>query len=136
VTSPLDQVRWIDLPSTRDPRGVLTAVESGRDVPFEIRRVFFIHDIAAPRGGHAHRDTEQILVAVAGSFRATVFDGTRTEAHVMDDATRGLYLPAMVLVEMTDFSPGAVGLVLASTHYDKRRSIRSREEFLAALEAP
>ena len=72
-------------------------------------------------------------IAVAGAFRAELFDGTRTEAFTLDDPTRGLYIPRMVYIEMEGFSAGAVGLVLASTHYEIRRSLRSREAYLEAL---
>ncbi len=131
--SPLTRVRWIDLPSIVDPRGVLTAVEAGQDVPFEIRRVFFMHHIAAERGGHAHRDTDQLVIAAAGSFQVILFDGQESAAYTLDSPTRGLYVPRMLLIELTRFSSGAVCLVLASTHYDMSRSIRSREEYLRAL---
>ena len=68
--------RWITLPYTPDHRGVLTSIESGLDVPFEIRRVFFMREVRGERGGHAHRVTHQLLVPVAGSFRVEVSDGT------------------------------------------------------------
>lgn len=132
--SPLDDVRWIELPSVRDERGVLTAVEAEQDIPFAIARVFYMHHIVAPRGGHAHRDTDQVLVAVAGAFHAELFDGERSISFTLDDPTRGLYIPRMVFIAMDRFSPGAVGLVLASTHYDMSRSLRSREAYLDALQ--
>ena len=131
--SPLDQVRWIDLPSSEDERGVLTAVEAGLDVPFEIRRVFFMHHVSADRGGHAHRETDQLVVAAAGSFEVGLFDGERSASYDLDSPGRGLYVPRMLLVDLKRFSAGAVCLVLASTHYDMSRSLRSREEFLSAV---
>ena len=65
-TSVLDAVRWVELPSNVDARGVLTSIEGGQDIPFEIKRIFYMHHIAADRGGHAHIDTEQIVTAAAG----------------------------------------------------------------------
>ena len=133
--SQLDAIRWITLPSAVDERGVLTAVESGRDLPFEIRRVFYVHHVAAERGGHAHRDTDQVAVAACGRLRLEVSDGERTAEFVLDDPTRGLFLPRMLFVRLCDFSPGAVCLVLASTHYDRARSIRGWDEYLSAVRA-
>lgn len=132
--TPLNRVRWIDLPSSEDPRGVLTAVEGTRDVPFEIRRIFFMHHVSAPRGGHAHRDTDQLVIAAAGSFDVQLFDGRASETYELDSPLCGLYVPRMLLVDLRRFSEGAVCLVLASTHYDMSRSIRSREEFLRAVD--
>lgn len=126
----LDKILWVDLPSVSDDRGVLTAVESGIDIPFEIRRVFYMHHITKARGGHAHRDTSQVLTAAAGSFTLELFDGTTTRTYTMDDPTKGIYMPPMVFVSHYDFSSDAVCLVFADTHYDMSMSIRSREEYL------
>lgn len=131
----LDAVRYVALPSHADARGVLTAVESGRDLPFEIKRVYFVHDIVQDRGGHAHRDTHQVVVAVSGRFTITLSDGTRERAFVMDDITRGLYLGPMLFIRLSHFSPGAVMASFASTHYDTTRSIRSWPDYLAAIGA-
>ena len=127
-------MRWLELPSVEDERGFLTAIENGRDVPFDIKRLFYIHHIQAPRGGHAHRDTDQVLIAVAGSFKTELFDGRDTRSFLLEDPTRGLFIPRMTFVEMDEFSPGAVGLVLADTQYDAGRSLRSREQYLEAIE--
>ncbi|MEM7351318.1 MAG: FdtA/QdtA family cupin domain-containing protein [Acidobacteriota bacterium] len=131
--SPLDDLRWIDLPSIRDDRGVLTAIESGMDIPFEIRRLFYMHHVTADRGGHAHRDTDQVIVALAGSFRLELSDGRRHETYTMDDPTRGLYTPRMLFIRLFELSPDAVCLVLASSHYDIGKSIRSWDEYLEAI---
>ncbi|WP_285906387.1 sugar 3,4-ketoisomerase [Pseudodesulfovibrio pelocollis] len=129
----LDRVAWVDLPSIKDERGVLTAIESGVDIPFEIRRVFFMHHITSERGGHAHRDTSQVLMAVAGSFTLELFDGEKTRTYQMSDPTKGIFMPPMVFVRHYDFSSDAVCLVLADTHYDMARSIRSKEAYLEVV---
>ena len=129
----LDDLRWIDLPSIRDDRGVLTAIESGRDIPFDIRRIFYMHQVSADRGGHAHRDTDQVIVAVAGRFRLELSDGRRAVTHTMDDPTRGLYTPRMLFIRLFELSRDAVCLVLASSHYDIGRSIRSWDEYLEVI---
>lgn len=73
---PLSKTRWIDLPHVADDRGVLTSIESGLDIPFAPRRVFFIRDGAGERGSHAHRATSQLLVCVAGALQVEVSDGS------------------------------------------------------------
>ena len=129
----LKNVRWIDLPSKVDPRGTLTSIEAGADTPFEIKRVFYCHHITADRGGHAHMDTDQVLIGVAGSFKMDLSDGVNTKTFELNDPCRGIYLPRMLYISLYDFSPGAVGLVLASTHYDISRSLRSWDDYLKAI---
>lgn len=129
----LEAVRWVDLPSNMDERGVLTSIESGQDIPFEIKRIFYMHHIATDRGGHAHTDTEQVVTAAVGRFKMDLSDGVNTKTYILDDPTRGVYTPPMVFIKLYDFSPGAVCLVLASTHYDIKKSIRSWEAYLEAI---
>ena len=129
----LDVVRFIDVPTVRDDRGALTVVEAGRTIPFPVRRVFYMHHMTAERGGHAHRDTEQLVVCVAGALSLVLTDGRDTVAHRLDDPARGLYVPPMVFIDIRDISPGAVCLVLASTHYDMGRSIRSLADYREAV---
>jgi len=133
--SAIPGVRWVELPSRVDGRGVLTSVEGQIDVPFEIKRVFYMHHIITDRGGHAHADTDQVVIAAAGRFKMDLSDGTNTQTYVLDDPTRGVYTPRMVFIRLYDFSPGAVCLVLASTHYDISKSIRSWEDYLKAMRA-
>ncbi len=126
----LDAVKWLDLPSVTDPRGILTSIESGMDVPFDLKRIFMMHHITAARGGHAHIDTDQVIIAAAGSFTLELSDGTRNRTFDMNDPTQGVYTPRMVFIQFYEVSPDAVCLVLANTHYDMSRSIRSWEEYL------
>jgi len=129
----LDAVRWLPVPSHGDERGVLSAVESGIDIPFEIARVYFLHHVSADRGGHAHRETHQLLIAAAGRCEVLLSDGRETRAWLLDDPTKGLLLGPMLFIRMQNFSPDVRLLVLASTHYDKSRSLRSWEEYLEAI---
>lgn len=133
MKSGLDEVRWIDLPAVVDERGTLTAIEAASDIPFEIRRIFYMHRISADRGGHAHRDTDQLAIGIAGTHEIEVKDGRKSLTFVLDDPNKGLYLPRMTFTTLRAFSPGAVSLVLASTHYDRSKSIRTFAEYLAAL---
>jgi dTDP-4-dehydrorhamnose 3,5-epimerase-like enzyme len=128
----LDRIRWIELPAITDDRGTLTAIESAQDIPFAVRRIFYMHHVSADRGGHAHLDTEQVVIGISGSHTIEVRDATRMLRFVLDNPNRGLYLPPMTFTSLMEFSAGAVSLVLASTHYDRSRSIRSFEAFLAA----
>jgi hypothetical protein len=136
MKSGLDEIRWIALPAVTDDRGTLTAVEATVDIPFEIRRIFYMHHIAADRGGHAHRDTDQVVIGISGRHVIEVKDAQRSLRFVLDDPDKGLYLPRMTFTSLLEFSPGAVSLVLASTHYDRNRSIRTFEEYLALLQTP
>lgn len=131
--SRLREVHWIELPSNTDNRGVLTSIESGIDTPFPIKRIFYMHHIVSDRGGHAHLDTDQVVIATSGSFTLVVSDGTTRKSYSMDDPARGLYIPRMIFIEMHDFTPGAVCCVLASTHYDIKRSLRCWDDYKKAI---
>ena len=133
--SVLNAARWIDLPSRVDSRGVLTSIENRLDIPFEIKRIFYMHHIVADRGGHAHTDTDQVVIAAAGCFKMDLSDGTNIQTYALDNPSRGVYTPRMVFIRLYDFSPGAVCLVLASTRYDIAKSIRSWEDYLKAIRA-
>ena len=130
----MNKPRLITLDTHCDSRGCLTAIEGCQNIPFDIQRIFYMHHIEQPRGGHAHIDTDQVLIAVSGAFKVDLFDGKTTTHFVLDDCTRGLYIPRLHFTDMYDFTPDAVGLVLCSTHYDIARSLRSREEFVKYLE--
>jgi hypothetical protein len=129
----LDQVRMVVLPSVVDSRGVLTAIEGTRDVPFEIKRVFYMHHIQSDRGGHAHHDTDQIVIAASGSFTLELFDGKDHKSFAMNDPTKGVYIPRMVFISMFNFTPDSVCLVIANSFYDIKRSFRTKEAYLDFL---
>jgi dTDP-4-dehydrorhamnose 3,5-epimerase-like enzyme len=129
----LGEVRWIDLPNMPDDRGTLTWIESNLDIPFEIRRLFFIHAARGERGLHAHRKSQQILMPVAGTFAVDVTNGSGSATHVLCDPNRGLFLPAMTWVRLYGFSPDAVCLVVADTYYADTEYIRDWKEFTAAI---
>ena len=131
--SSVSEVNWIDLPSVHDNRGILTSVESGMDIPFEIMRIFYMHHVISERGGHAHVDTDQVVIAVSGSFTIELFDGRDKVNYFMDDPTRGLYIPRMIFIRLYDFSAHGVCQVLANTHYDIKKSIRNIDDYLNSL---
>jgi dTDP-4-dehydrorhamnose 3,5-epimerase-like enzyme len=126
----LKYVKWITLPSITDSRGTLTSIESKLDIPLSIKRIFYMHHISSPRGGHAHIDTDQIVIASSGSFKINLSDGIKSEIYELNDAKLGLYIPRMIFIRIYDFSDDAVCMVLANTHYDISKSIRTWEEYM------
>lgn len=116
-----------------DERGNLVVAEGdGMDVPFTIRRVFYMYgsDPEIVRGQHANRKTEFVLINVSGTSRVKVDNGFETEVIELNKPRMGLYLKTMLWKDMYDFSPDSVLLVLASEHYDGEEYIRDYEEFL------
>lgn len=130
----LKECRLVDLPIVHDRRGNLTFIEGTQHVPFDIRRVYYLYDVpgGAARAGHGHRELEQLIVAMSGSFDVTVDDGRDREVFHLNRSYFGLFLPRMVWREVDNFSSGAVCLVLASTHYDESDYYRDYEEFKSA----
>lgn len=121
---------WIDLPQAADARGILTSIESGLDIPFETKRVFFVNDASGERGNHAHRFTNQLIVSAAGSFSVDVSTGDEWITFEMNNRSRALFLPPMSWVRLRDFSGDAVCLVLADTRYAESAYIRDWDEFI------
>lgn len=131
----MDAPRLIELPRITDPRGNLTFVEANEHVPFDIKRVYYLYDVpgGATRGGHAHKALQQMIIAVAGSFRVLLDDGRREQEFLLNRSYIGLYVPTMMWRELEDFSSGSVCLVLASLPYDEADYYRGRDEFRRAL---
>jgi dTDP-4-dehydrorhamnose 3,5-epimerase-like enzyme len=124
--------RLFDLRIIRDQRGNLTPIEGGHDIPFEIRRVFYMYDVpgGAKRAGHAHRALEQVIIAVSGSFDVVLDDGKTRETKTLNRSYHGLYVPNFVWREIENFSSGAVCLVLASLPFDEEDYFRGYDEFI------
>ena len=119
-----------------DERGSLVVAEgSGFDIPFDIRRVFYMYgsDPDIKRGNHANRYTKFVLINVSGSSKVLVDDGDKKEIIVLDKPRMGLYLGPMIWKEMYDFSPDSVLLVLASEHYIETEYIRDYDEFIKEI---
>lgn len=126
---PAQLVNFLKIP---DPRGNLTPVEGGRDVPFAIRRVYWIYDVpgGAVRGGHAYRKLEEVFVALSGSFDLTVDDGRgSTVRQTLNRGYYGVYVPAMMWRRLSNFSTNAVCLIFASRHYDEGDYLRDYTTF-------
>lgn len=125
------EVKLYQFPPHGDDRGQLIAIEEGRDLPFDIKRVYYIYDTlpGVRRGFHAHRCLEQILICVSGSCKIHLDNGTETAEVLLDKPWEGLYIANNMWREMYDFTPGAVLLVLASEFYDEKDYIRNYEDF-------
>ncbi len=125
----------IKLPKVSDPRGNLTYIQSGGPVPFVLQRVYYLYDVPGgeSRGGHAHLQLEQFIIAVSGSFDVALDRGAEKEIFPLSRADRGLYVPPMYWRELQNFSSGAVCLVLASQPYDESDYYRDYSSYLDAL---
>jgi hypothetical protein len=131
----LNACRIIDLPKIAEARGNLTFIEGGRHVPFDIKRVYYLYDVpgGAERGGHAHKDLHQLIVAMSGSFDIVLDDGREKKRFHLNRSYFGLYVCPMIWREMDNFSSGSVCLVLASQLYDPDDYYRDYAEFIKAL---
>lgn len=131
-----DNVRMLEFPQHGDERGHLVITEGGMDIPFDIKRVFYIYgsDKDVVRGQHANRRTEFVLINVAGTSKVKVKDGLgREEVYNLDRPHIGIYLPTMTWKDMYDFSTDSVLLVLASEHYDATEYIRNYDDFVKEM---
>jgi dTDP-4-dehydrorhamnose 3,5-epimerase-like enzyme len=129
------KVRLIDFPIVHDPRGNLSFVEGERQIPFPIRRVYYLYDVpgGAVRGGHAHRKLEQVVIALSGSFDVVLDDGRQRKRFFLNRSWNGLYIPSMTWRELENFSSGAVCLVLASEVFEESDYIRDHSAFLREI---
>lgn len=109
-----------------DERGKLVVIEGGEEIPFDIQRVFYIYesDATVIRGQHANRESEFVLINVAGKSKVRITDGTEEAVIELNKPMMGIYIPKMIWKDMYDFSKDSVLLVLASTHYDSKEYIR------------
>lgn len=120
-----------------DARGQLVAIEANKDIPFEVKRVYYMYDTTpgVARGHHAHKALEQILICVHGSCKILLDNGKEKETVVLDEPNKGLYISSDMWRVMYDFSPDAVLMVMASTYYEESDYIRDYDEFLKYVES-
>ncbi len=133
----LENVRMLEFPQKGDERGRLVIVEGGMDIPFEVKRIFYIYgsDKTVVRGQHANRKTQFVLINVAGQSKVKVKDGKGNEiVFTLNRPHTGIYLPQMVWKDMYDFSEDSILLCLASEHYDPEEYIRDYDRFMLMIE--
>lgn len=126
-------VKWVDFDVRGDGRGDLVALESFRNIPFEIKRVYYLKNTQCdqPRGFHAHKNLNQIAICLSGSLTMTLDDGNQRESVVMESSNKGLIIGNMIWREMHNFSNDCVLMVLADQYYDESDYIRDYQIFLS-----
>ncbi|WP_031482627.1 sugar 3,4-ketoisomerase [Maridesulfovibrio frigidus] len=130
-----DKPHLIDLPKIEDNRGNLTFIENSRHIPFDIKRVYYLYDVPGgeSRGGHAHKELRQYIIAASGSFDVVLDDGKNKTTFSLNRSYYGLYVPKMTWRELENFSSGSVCLVLASEYYDPADYYYTYEDFIKAV---
>lgn len=123
-------VQIIDIPKITDPRGNLAVIEKDT-IPFDMQRVYYLYDVpsSSHRGGHAHKELHQLLVALSGSFDVVLNDGKEKKVITLNKPDKGLLIPTMIWRELENFSSGAVCMVVASHEFDEDDYIRDYDQF-------
>ncbi len=126
----IDNVHLIEVPKIHDTRGNLSVIE-GNTIPFEIKRVYYLYDVpsGSERGGHAHIEQQEFLIALSGSFDVVLKDGNSEKTVTLNKPNFGLLIPTGIWRELQNFSSGSVCLVLASAEFDEADYIRDFEDF-------
>ena len=130
-----EQIKIMEFPDFGDERGNLVVVEGGMDIPFEVKRAFYIYgsDSEVIRGRHANRKSEFVMINVSGRSKVKIDNGYEQKVIELNRPRMGLYLSTMVWKDMYDFSRDSVLLVLASEHYDAGEYIRNYEDFIREI---
>jgi len=133
--NPLSNCRIINLPKISDNRGDLTVVESHKNIPFDIKRVYYLYNIPShtDRGAHGHKKLQQLMIPISGSFDIHLDDGIAQKTFHLDKPYQGLYIPPMLWRVLTNFSSDAVCMVLASDYYAEQDYYRDYQHFLSEI---
>ena len=123
----------ISLPINHQANGNLTAVSNGIQVPFDVKRVYYLYDVPGgfSRGGHGHLELQQLILALSGSFDITVDDGKVKRTFHLSRPNMGLFMPSGLWRELDNFSSGSICFVLASIEYDEKDYFRDYDKFVA-----
>lgn len=129
-------IQIIDIPKIKNARGNIGVIENDV-VPFEIKRVYYLYDVpsSAKRGGHAHKNLKQMLVALSGSFDVVLKDGKKKQTITLNKPDKGLLITSNIWRELENFSSGAVCMVIASEAYDETDYIRDYREYISYIKA-
>ena len=129
--STVDECRMIDIRKFTDNRGYLSVIEGGLDIPFEIKRIYYLYMVPeVARGAHAHKELKQLLIATSGSVEVIMDDGSNKKSFVLDKPWKGLLIAPGLWRDLENFSNDAVVMCLASEKYDANDYIRDYKEFL------
>lgn len=122
----------IELPKIYNPEGSLTPIENSKEIPFDVKRIFYLYDVPGgeSRGAHAHKSCHQFLIAASGAFEVLLDDGLTKRVVQLNRPYIGLYIPPGIWASEINFSSGSICLVLASHHYDENDYIRDYNEYL------
>ena len=122
----------IDLPKIADKRGNLSIIEEMKNIPFEIKRTFWIYDVPGgeTRGGHAYRTTQEFIVALSGSFDVVIDDGKTKQTYSLNRSYYGLYVPTMMWRQMQNFSTNSLALIVTNTEFNLDDYIYDYDLFL------
>jgi len=131
----IDDCKMLEMPRIKDPRGNLTFIEGERHIPFEIKRVYYLYDVPGgeSRGGHAHKELHQLIIAMSGSFDVVLDDGQNKKRIHLNRSYSGLYVCPMMWRELDNFSSGSVCMVLASNVYSEDDYYRDYSRFIEAV---
>src|SRR5690554_1347914 len=127
----IDKIRLQPIPKITDPRGNLAVIEK-TVLPYTIKRVYYLYDVPsdAARGGHAHKEQQEFLIAISGSFTVVLDDGQHKKEILLNKPDKGLLIPTGIWRELNDFSSGAVCLVVSSGEFEEADYIREYDDFL------
>ena len=132
----IDECKIIELPKISDPRGNLTFIEGDRNIPFAIRRAYWIYDVPGGeiRGGHSYRTLQELIIAVSGSFDVVVDDGNNKRVFSLNRSYYGLYVPSMIWRDLENFSTNSLCFVLSSSDYEESDYIRDFSAYRQLVE--
>ena len=130
-TNTINDCRLLEFPKNHQLNGNLTSITNNKEVPFDIKRIYYLYDVPGgnSRGGHAHKDLYQIMVALSGSFTVTIDDGKLKRGFLLNQPYQGLLIPPGLWRDLDNFSSGSICMVLASEVYDENDYFRDYEKF-------
>lgn len=128
----VEDCKIVNLPKIYNEAGKITVLENVKDIPFEVKRIYYLYDVpmGAERGGHGHYELEQYIIAASGSFNFVLDDGENKKEVFLNDPSKALYIKPNIWREINNFSSGSICLVLASQEYTEDDYIRDYDEFM------